>query len=99
MACQVLAAVLAFVQLWLHPLLCRVNSRATIIAGNHLHALSHSERRAKHLLRFPVKATRLTDMWRCKHTLLCVAEGRRPLNGGIQLPELRLEVRGNAGSG
>lgn len=42
-----LAATLTLVQLWLRPLLCGVNSRGAIIAGNHLHTLLHSERRAK----------------------------------------------------
>ena len=78
---QVLAATLAFVRLPLRPLLCGVNSRAAIIAGNHLHTRLRSERRAKHLFPPSVKATRLTDMWWCKHTLLCVTEGRHPFGG------------------
>lgn len=78
---QVLAATLAFVRLPLRPLLCGVNSRGAIIAGNHLHTRLRSERRAKHLFPPSVKATRLTDMWWCKHTLLCVAKGRHPFGG------------------
>lgn len=77
-ACQVLAATLAFVQQRLHPLLCGVNSRGAIIAGNHLHTLLRSERRAKHLLQL---ALRPPGWPTCKHTLLCVAEGRHPPSG------------------
>lgn len=54
-ACRVLAATLAFAQLRLHPLLCGVNSRGAIIAGNHLHTLLRSERRAKHLFRLALR--------------------------------------------
>lgn len=52
---QVLAVSLALVQPPLHPLLCGVNSRGAIIAGNHLHTLLRSERRAKHLFRLALR--------------------------------------------
>lgn len=54
-ASQVLAATPAFAQLRLRPLLCGVNSRGAIIAGNHLHTLLRPERRAKHLFRLALR--------------------------------------------
>lgn len=85
-ACQVLAATLAFVQLWLHPLLCGVNSRAAIIAGNHLHALLHSERRAKHPFRL---ALRPPDWPTCgdvnTHSPVSQEDGIRPAGGSNYL--------------
>lgn len=67
--CQVFCLRLLLpVHLWPRPLLCGVNSRAAIIAGNRLHAPLHPERRAKTPSPTHVRAARLTDMRRCKHT-------------------------------